>query len=867
MIPAGVLAAFVLAVLAIWISTRSPGGAPRAVARPDAGPPGPVLPRDRPVLPAPVRGAGSERLTGVIVDGAGAPVAALAVTAVLELPAGDRALLDDDRDAGAGAATAVVAITGSDGRFVLDGLVPGRHHLTIEGGAVFTAEVRFVPVPSDELRLVVARRVAVVGEILDGGRPVAGATVAIASDTTSGTRTVTSGADGRFAFTELPEGTYRVWAWKGDLAARAQAAPRLGTGPFEDLLLIMEPAAIVVGRVVDRQTGGGVAAAVMLTPVADDLMGDEAPRYARTGADGVFRVEGVPHGRWTADAWAPGWITIGSVDFAAGRGRPEVELVPGGIVEGRVVDAGGRPVAGVVVSAREDARGGGREVSAAADDDRLRRFSGRAVMAAPRLAGAAATGPGAAGDARFLPRGELGVLLGPIPFPPPLGAARTQQAAIVDDLSAGLGAGAGVASAGGVVAGGAVAPIAPDPAYVATWITGDDGRFRVTGVPAGSFWVIASAPGHAVARSRPLTLELGQVVTGVGLRLDDGRYVAGRVTSQRGAPVAGAILTFVPDGGPEQVGVVEAITDADGRYRAGPMSGAVRARVVAFGHGLVEQALDLAPAPGEDVSADRTFDVVLVAADAIVEGAVEDPAGLPVRDARIVVEGGAADGRSATSGDGGRFTVDRLPEGPLVLRVEHPDYPPQRFKQTTGDGRRLRLAYGGGLELIVFDRHTGQHLAGVAVVASGPTTALRPRRELATGAGGRLELVPIVAGAWTLSVEVPGYVRRSLAVDVPAGDRPAQVTARDLRLELERGALVAGLVRDRYGNRVAGAKVTVKRGDDALTATTDAEGEYRLRDVPTGTVEVTAAKQGATGTTSLELRPGDERLSVELTIL
>ena len=85
-------------------------------------------------------------------------------------------------------------------------------------------------------------------------------------------------------------------------------------------------------------------------------------------------------------------------------------------------------------------------------------------------------------------------------------------------------------------------------------------------------------------------------------------------------------------------------------------------------------------------------------------------------------------------------------------------------------------------------------------------------------------------------------------------------------LELERGALVAGLVRDRYGNRVAGAKVTVRRGADALTATTDAEGEYRLRDVPTGTLEVTAAKQGATGATSLELRPGDERLAVELTI-
>jgi hypothetical protein len=101
---------------------------------------------------------------------------------------------------------------------------------------------------------------------------------------------------------------------------------------------------------------------------------------------------------------------------------------------------------------------------------------------------------------------------------------------------------------------------------------------------------------------------------------------------------------------------------------------------------------------------------------------------------------------------------------------------------------------------------------------------------------------------------------------VPAGNQPGAVTARDLRLELERGALVAGLVRDRRGNRVAGVRVVLARGDDKLATTSDAEGEFRVRDVPTGLVDVAARKAGSSARTRLDLRPGDEQLAVELTM-
>ena len=860
------LAVAVLLAIVVWAPWRGRGGPPVAPA--PSPPPGPLVPRDRPVLPVPAPGDGAQHLAGVVVDGLGQPVGGVAITATVELVAAPPTGADG------GVAAAVVAISAGDGRFDLIGLAAGRYRLEVAGAGVFTAEVRFVPVPSDELRVVLARRVAVVGRVVDGGAGAPQVVVAIDGDALGEVRTTVSADDGTFGFADLPEGTYRVWGGKGDLAARAQAAPRLGRGPFTDVELWLEPATIVVGKVVDRQTGAGLAAAVMLSPQDDDGAtddggaSDEAPRFARTDASGVFRVEGVPHGRWTADAWAPGWITTDRVDFAAGRGVPTIELTPGGVIEGRVVDGAGRPVAGVAVSALTR---GGRETSVAAADEQLRRFSGQALRPAAGDGGGGAFA--LVGDATFLPRGELGVMLGPIPYPPAAGAGLVRAAAIVAPLAAidaaGGGSGGGPAVRLGVSPA-AVAPVAIDPAYQPTWTTGDDGAFRLTGVGAATWIAYALAPGRPPARSKPLVVRAGQTLSGVDLRLVDGVFVAGRVTNQRGEPVAGALLAFTPapdgDGDADDVavgavpGALQAVTDADGRYRVGPLAGPTTIVVSAFGHADARARLDLVADPAA-VGADRIHDVVLVVADAELTGDIDDPAGLPVVGARVEIEGGPADGRAAAAGPGGRWTIAMLPPGPLTVRVEQAGFPPQRFAATPGTDAHLRLVYGGGVEALVFDHHTGDNLAGIAVTATGPGGE---QRDLVTDGRGELALVPVPAGRWTLRVRIPGYLARAITVDVPAGDRPGQATVRDVRLELERGALVAGTVRDRHGDRVAGARVSIERGDDEVGVASDALGEFRLRDVPTGTVTLRASKAGASGRVELELRAGDERLAVDV---
>jgi hypothetical protein len=562
-------------------------------------------------------------------------------------------------------AVVVIATTGSDGRFVLRGLVAGRHRLTIEGDDIFTAEVRFVPVPSDQVRIVVARRVAIAGRVTDAGAAMPNATVELAGDAIAGRRRTTTGADGGFAFDELPEGTYQVWAWQGDLAARTQRVPRLGAGPFAAVELAVEPAAIVVGHVVDRDAGAGVAAAVELRAAGGD---DEAPRYARTGADGVFRIEGVPHGRWIADAWSPGWVTAGTVELEAGRGMPEIELVAGGVIEGRVVDAAGAPIAGAAV--RAAAREQGVRISASARDDaeQLRRYSGWSqAIAAPEPAAAAALADPTA-DPRFVPRGELGVLLGPIPYPPPPGAAAARQASIVEP-----GAGAG-GLRGGVR--GDLAEPAPlagtDPARASTWITDADGRFRIAGLPRATVTVFATAPGFAEGTSEPIAAAPARTVPDVAVVLAVGVTVVGRVTDQRGEPVIGASLVAAPRDGRDDDPArrIEAMSGTDGAYRLGPVTGAIALIATAYAHGDARVELDVPAAPG--TPAELRQDVVLVVADAVLTGTVDDAAGLPVRGATVSIAVGPAAGRSAVTTEAG-FRIELLPPGALTVRIDHPD--------------------------------------------------------------------------------------------------------------------------------------------------------------------------------------------------
>jgi carboxypeptidase family protein len=750
--------------------------------------------------------------------------------------------------------------TGADGHFVLSGLSPGRYRLRVTGAGLVPAELRYVPVPSDEARIVVARQVAIDGSVTDGGKPVANAPVGLRSDAIGGMIEIRSDATGTFHFGNLPEGRYQLFAWQGALAARTVRVARLGAGPFGPVELRLEAAAIVVGRVIDREEGTGLVAAIELRPSGDD----QAPRYVRSGDDGVFRIEGVPTGKWIAEAFVPGYLGAGGIELDAGRGIPEIALSRGGAITGRVLDGDGHPVAGANVRALTAGQNP-VELSAEVDRDKLRRFSGRTAAPVP------VTAPGTLdADPQFLARGELGVLVGPIPAIPPPGSHVAQVAIAVDPSLAGE-----------------PPPLPDDPARVSIWTTGSDGVYRIRGFAAGKVTVLAAAAGFAEARSRLVAVEPGQTIAGIDLVLNPGTILVGKVTDQHGAPVIGAQVTAAPAatarGGASGAGArgagaapgatgaaapgatIDAFTDEAGEYKLGPVTGAIELRATAYGHGEARRMLELAPVRGA-TPAERREDLVLAVADAVFAGILEDATGAPVAGAHLDVVGGVSDGRHAIVAADGTFSIDLLPAGPLRLHIEHPAYPPEDIDAVAASVNqpraRLRLALGGGVEGALLDAASGAPLASVTLAASGPSNALA---EAGTDKAGRWKLGPLKPGHWKIAIKQPGYLAQIRELDVPAARAPGTTSVRDIRIDLARGALIGGTVRDARGQRVAAAHVTAAAAGGAVCeGDSDGSGEFRLHDCPTGDVTIGATKATARGATRTTVRPGDEILSLAL---
>jgi hypothetical protein len=680
-------------------------------------------------------------------------------------------------------------VTGAQGTFALAGLEPGRHRVRVEGPGIVASEVDDA---EGWVRIAVARTVVIAGRVAEAGRPAVGALIQVAGGSLPAPRETVAGADGRFAVVELPEGSYAVTAISGVTAALAADVDRFGPGPFAPLELALAPAARVAGVVVDGDGAPVAGAHVVLVPE----IAEPALRRAASDSTGHFAIDGLPPGAWTVDADAPGHTSPSRLLLnivAGGEAAPRIVVGRGGVVAGRVVDATGAPVVGAVVELAAD----------------------RVVVSAPlrarRAAWAAGTAPAGAGP--ILPIGELGITLGPVPFPPPT------------PVKPALPAGSAAEPAG--------------------FLTAADGRFRIDAVPPRAFTVRAVARDFAGGEAQVTATEGGTANVVVTLRR--GTEVLARVVDEGGNPVGGAEVTLLAAG--RAAGV--AFAGADGRARFANVLGPVALRVATPGRAAVERALGPLPEAG---SVEET--VAVAAAGASVSGAVVDGEGRPVGLVAIAAAGPGGAVARAVSDPHGRFTLRGLAAGRWRLEARHADFAPAVVWAEAGtDDVEIMLSGGGGVRADVRDALTSGPILAFAVRARGPNGA-DLRRAFARG---ELELTSLAPGPWTLTVEARGYATRELQLEVPAGAGPRPVTVDGLRIELDQGAVVGGTVYSSHGDPVAGA--TVEAGP--VHGTTGASGGFRLAGVPTGETVLRArhASEGAADVV-VPLHAGDEVLTL-----
>ena len=178
------IAATTLGVLALVIvlllgrggaPTRSTTAGPAATDDP-AGGVGTSSKGPRPIL-APRKGTGAHSLAGWVRGSDGETIAMAQITATMELGPGVDGMAPNQPEA-----AVIVANSGADGSFLLEGLDPGRYRLSIEGQGLVTAELRFVDAPGVGLVILVSREVAVRGRLLGAAAPLSGVRVFLRSE-------------------------------------------------------------------------------------------------------------------------------------------------------------------------------------------------------------------------------------------------------------------------------------------------------------------------------------------------------------------------------------------------------------------------------------------------------------------------------------------------------------------------------------------------------------------------------------------------------------------------------------------------------------------------------------------------------------
>ncbi len=759
--------------------------------------------------------------TGRIVPVPGAPVAAM--------PAGGPVWAEE-------AAAAARRTTGPDGRAVVPSEDRAAGALCVVAGSPFRGFALAVAGPeADLVRVVLPGEAVAEGRVTDGaGRAVAGAAVSLWEERPEdGNAAVVadrlcfrafSNGEGRFRVDRLARGArYRV------TVRRAPHAP----GERRDADPAAGPLDFVLGP------GAAVSGLVLVVPGGTPLAGAEVSAGGitiRTGADGTFRLRGLPPGTVRLAVAAPG---VSAVDepllaLAAGEERQgvTVRVRAAGRMRGRVLGPGTEAAAGAAVWLRwppdPDDPASGRFVPVATCDAQGRFETGdlrpaRGVdllVRHPAYAPAVHYGysllPGAAVEAVVLLRAGA-VLRGRVVASETGEGVPGAIVEVVEDREA-------VARAAGP----------PEPASTGVVaVCGEDGTFCAERVGAGRKAVLARADGRPTGMLRGVDVSEGTAREGLIVGLGEGARIEGVVRGENGRPVAAA--TVAAEG--ETGRTAEGRTDAAGGFRlAGLPAGRYRLTVTAEGYPSPEPVAIAAPASGVAIALVRGG----VLTGSVVEGGT-GIVGARVRVSRRVRDG--ADGwtppfrvvaEKRTVAADGTFRFEGLPEGPF------------RVEAWTEDGRygvRDQAAAAADAPLVV-EVEAGWTVEGRVVRAADGTpveaatiavrgAADRPPPVGATsGADGSFRLSGVAAGLVDVLVTAEGLsprMVRGVEVREASDNRVGDVA-------LTAGATVRGTVTDEAGQPQAGVVVALRSRDLhlALSAPTDSDGRFEFFRVAPG---------------------------------
>jgi protocatechuate 3,4-dioxygenase beta subunit len=475
------------------------------------------------------------------------------------------------------------------------------------------------------LELALSPGVRVAGHVVDdAGAPIAAAHVDFERTTdaqsdrpNAGRDGVATDASGAFAFPALAAGSYRFVAGD-DVHAQGAAGPIVvdGVHAIDDVRIVLSAGAAIAGRVVHPDGTPAAGAVVRIAP--KENASRPAPRQVAAGADGAFRMAGLP--RQAVYVVAFGGDASSEtleLDLAAMPERADVVITLGitGVIAGVVVDAAGEPVESAQVAAFPQL--------------------GAEVVETARLRTTATAATDGAGGFRLagLPDGTYTLRAYRDGVPPSADWVPTGTRARTGDTNVRL-----VLPGDGTIVGEVAFPDGSAPAMYLVRIgtrppipLGDpDGAVRVPGVPAGRTSVTVSGPSFETTVIKDVNVEADEETDVGTITVRKGRSITGRVLTASGEPVPGAkvfcgkrvvgsgtAVTMQNWGAPGSSGATRsAETDAQGGYAIRGLA-PIESVVIADHPTIGRSATVQVPAQGDSLQ----IDLVLTSPGAI-EGTI-----------------------------------------------------------------------------------------------------------------------------------------------------------------------------------------------------------------------------------------------------
>jgi protocatechuate 3,4-dioxygenase beta subunit len=678
------------------------------------------------------------------------------------------------------------------------------------------------------------RFVSLTGRVIDRDtrRPLPGAWVWPAGDPG---RWVRTDVDGAFRLQGIA-----VPAETGLAAATAGYLPgsiSFQGSPPGNPVLALAPSATLSGTVFDARGRPLADAAVNVSRIGG--WADEEARAARTSAEGAFRIPSLQAGaNYSVTAALAGFSpasTAVAIPKTATLPLPALRLVlgRGRRAFGRVVDGGGRPVAGARV---ELASGNTGRVVASGPDPETPLFHVR-------------TGPDGTFALRHLPAGWFHLRIEARGFPAfeRTGVEIAAGAAAVD-------LGRFLLQRGAALQGKAVDPegqplrgaevwIIPSP--VRDWtdlyakgpaaVTAADGSFVVRDLPLeGSFGLDVCRAGYLPLSAivREITQEPFEAVLRRAAR------ISGRVTGTDGGPVPAARIESWLTGEeparseslrPCRRGAGAATADSEGRFQLdGLQPGWWNVRAAAEGHVSATRERLHVPA-GDNLDVEIVLDP-----GATVSGRIFTADGEPAAGARVssFVEAGTAE---TLAGGDGTYRLAGVETGERTIEA------------TLGEGvwasRTLTVMPGDNrLDLTMDQGARRQEIRGRVFGPDGT-----PVGGAGVFAGSTARTFTSADGTFTLAVEdnqtyeVWAEKKRFAAARAGTPVRVAGAPVTGVEIRLGRGGSLSGRLLGLDREELTRASVEVELIPPFLArAAVDSQGSYRIEDVPPGEWTVTA---------------------------